>query len=506
MEAEAPATAVPTAPLADIVTPVALAIPTMPSAAEPEDALTAELDVVTDDDGGEQAVTDSSDNADEWAPDDDLGTGVILMPSGPEYVSVNGVEDDAVAEEAPAHPLRENSEPAQYENIWDRIRAGLQLPTLDDPKVAYHERWFLSNPKYMQRKMQRARLYLYHIVEEVERRGFPMEIALLPAIESAYHPHAYSHARAMGLWQFIAPTARRYGLKINWWYDGRRDIVASTTAALNYLEALHAHFDGDWHLALAAYNAGERKIERAIRYNERKSLPTNYSRLAYLRAETRHYVPKLMAMVNIVSNPHAYGIELPPIPNAPYFVRVDVGAQVDLKVVADLAQMPVGDFFDINPGFRRWATDPNGPHQVLIPIEKKARLIEGLANLADEARIQWRRHRVRRGDTLSTVARRYGVSVWAIKRANNLRSSLIRVGQSLVIPISSRPVSARLANITRPLPVSRPRGVRAVHYVRRGETLYSIARKYRVYVKQLARWNRMHPRDTLHIGRRLKIW
>lgn len=354
----------------------------------------------------------------------------------------------------------------------------------------------------------RARLFLYHIVEEIDRRGMPMEIALLPAIESAYQPHAYSHARASGLWQFIASTARRYGLKINWWYDGRRDVVASTTAALNYLEELHAEFD-DWYLALAAYNAGEGKIRVTMERNRRRGLPTDYSHLRRLRQETRHYVPKLMAMVNIVANPQDYDVTFEPIPNEPYFARVELESQIDLNVVAKLANVPVGDLYDINPGFRRWATDPNGPHQILVPVEKRDLLVEALSELPNDARVRWRRHRVKRGDTLSKVARHHGVSVWAIRKANNLRGNVIHVGQNLMIPISSRPLSRQIAHITRPLPRTslNPRGrAKIIHRVRKGETLWSIARKYKVYVRQLARWNRMHPRDILPVGRKLKVW
>ncbi len=450
------------------------------------------------------------DNAANGDPVFALGGQAIVV--APQHDVLQSFGDEPVADVSANDPLSvyDDAEPSMPPaNIWDRIRAGFRLPKLNDPRVAYHERWFTRNPKYMQRKMQRARLYLYHIVEEVERHGMPMEIALLPAIESAYQPHAYSHARASGLWQFIAPTARRYGLKINWWYDGRRDVVASTTAALNYLEKLYTEFGGDWQLALAAYNAGERKIHWAIRNNQRRGLATNYMYLTALRPETRNYVPKLMAMVNIVSNPQAYGIELEPIANRPYFARVDVGSQIDLKVLAELAKLPVGDFFDINPGFSRWASDPNGPHQVLVPIEKRDTLLQALEELPTGSWIRWRHHRVKRGDTLSAIARRNRVSVSAVRRANSIRGSLIHPGQDLIIPLSSRPLSKQVAHITRPFPrkVARPRRrVRAVHRVRQGDTLWSIARTYRVYVKQLARWNSIGPRDTLRIGTKLRIW
>lgn len=328
--------------------------------------------------------------------------------------------------------------PHQSNDLWDRIRAGFAMEKLDGPRVERRERWFVDNPEYMARMLGRAKLYLYYIVEEVDKRGIPLEIALLPAIESAFKPHAYSRARASGLWQFIPATGKHYGLKINWWYDGRRDIKASTGAALDYLEKLYSDFDGDWHLALAAYNAGENRVARAIRYNQRKGRLAQYSDLTTLRWETRNYVPKLMAMVNIVSDPMRYGVNLEPIPNRPYFTKVDTGSQIDLAVVAGLADMNIDDIARMNPGFNRWATDPDGPHQLLVPIDKKEALMDGLDKLSDKDRIQWRRHTVRRGETLSEIGRRYGVSVNALRRTNRLRSTLIRAGQHLLIPISTR--------------------------------------------------------------------
>ncbi len=394
----------------------------------------------------------------------------------------------------------------RYSDLWKRIRAGFALPTLDDQRVEYHQRWYASNPEYILRKTERARLYLYYIVEEVEKRHMPTEIALLPAIESAYQPHAYSRARAMGLWQFIAPTARRYGIQMNWWYDGRRDVLASTRAALDYLEQLHQEF-GDWHLALAAYNAGEAKVRYLMEYNRRKGLPTDYQHLR-LRAETRHYVPKLLAFVSIIDDPEAFGVKLAEISNEPYFAPVELDNQIDLNIVSRLADVPIGDLYDINPGLNRWATAPDGPHRILVPVDKRDTLLEGLSSLPEDSWIRWQRHHIRRGETLSEIARRYGVSVWAIQRANRLPGALIREGQDLMIPISSRPMTRQVANITRPAAPPRPPAGQAkvVHRVQAGETLWSIARHYRVYVSQIAKWNFMDTSDILRVGQRLNVF
>jgi len=394
-----------------------------------------------------------------------------------------------------------------YPDIWSRIRDGFSIEALDSPLVEAEARWFANNPEYMQRMMERARLYLYYIVEEVDKRGMPMEIALLPAIESAYKPLAYSRARASGLWQFIPSTGRLYGLKANWWYDGRRDVQASTQAALDYLEKLYNDFDGDWHLAIAAYNAGEGKVMRMMKQNERKGRSTDFEHLK-LKRETRHYVPKLLAMANIVADPAKYGVQLANIPNEPYFTRVETGSQVDLGVVAKLVDLPVDDLHMINPGYRRWATDPNGPHHLLVPADKKDALIEGLNNLPEEERIQWKHHAVKRGETLSEIGRRYGLSVEALRTANNLRSNLLRVGQDLLIPFSSRPitVAAVRTNYRSSEEHGIKRGESIIHRVRRGETLSSIARRYNVLIRQLTEWNLIDANDVLRLGQKLKIW
>jgi membrane-bound lytic murein transglycosylase D len=391
-------------------------------------------------------------------------------------------------------------------DLWARLRKGFTMKPLDSPQVEREIKWFVNNPEYMQRMMDRAKLYLYYIADEVEKRGMPMEIALLPAIESAYKANAYSRARASGLWQFMPGTGRLYGLKANWWYDGRRDVQASTQAALDYLEKLYNDFDGDWHLALAAYNAGEGKVGRMMKYNERKGKSTEYQHLK-LKRETLHYVPKLMAMVSIVADPAKYGVQLASIPDEPYFTRVETGSQIDLGVVAKLVDVSIDDLHDINPGYTRWATDPNGPHHLLVPADKKDALIAGLSNLPEEERVQWLHHVVKRGDNLHEIARRYGVTVPVVRTANNLRSNLLRSGQDLLIPISARPLKPEVIRTAYRASTSRAaRGEPVIHRVRRGDTLSSIARRYNVVVGQLAKWNLMQMSDVLRLGQKLKIW
>ncbi len=397
-----------------------------------------------------------------------------------------------------------------HDDLWARIRAGYRLPTLDSPRVQQQEAWFGRNPKYIQRLSKRAQPYLYYIVEQVERRGMPLEIALLPAIESAFRPHARSRARAVGMWQFIRSTGRRYGLKINWWRDGRRDVIAATKGALDYLQKLHKDFNGNWHLALAAYNAGEYRVKRAIAYNRQRGLPTDYQSLK-LKRETLNYVPKLIAIANIISNPAKYNIELAAIPNKPYFAIVEIGSQIDLGVLASKTGIPARELHNLNPGHKRWATDPNGPHYMLVPVDKTEIVLTALNDLPVNKRIVWYRHTVRQGQTLGYIARRYGVSIAAIKRSNRLRGSIIRAGRSLLIPMSTRRIARHTTLRKRkrvkrkPLPPPKDR-VAIVHRVQRGDTLWSIARKYRVYVGQLARWNTLSRRGILRLGQRLTVW
>jgi len=433
-------------------------------------------------------------------PPTDAAQGPADTPAPPSTVTTATPDEP----QAPANGTAHLQNPELYPDVWSRMRAGFAMKPLEGNLVQIHERWFASNPQYMVRMTERARIYLHHIVKEIEKRGLPTELALLPAIESAYQPYAYSRARAVGLWQFIAPTGRLYGLRMNWWYDGRRDVEASTQAALDYLEKLYNEFDGDWHLALAAYNAGEGKINRMIQYNRSRGKPTDYQSLK-LKRETINYVPKFQAMVNIIANPEKYGVVLADIPNKPYFSKVEIGSQVDLGVVAKLTSLSLDELQVMNPGFTRWATDPDGPHTLLVPVDKHDEVVEALSTLSDADRIQYRAHQVRRGETLSEISRRYGVSVEAIRSTNRMTSNLLRTNQNLLIPVSTRtlpPVTPVKVTATSVTTEKQP----LVHIVRSGDTLSGIARRYGVLVKQLAEWNLLHTGDILRLGQRLKIW
>jgi len=396
----------------------------------------------------------------------------------------------------------------QPHDLWDRVRDGFALKGHDNKRVQADLAWFEHHRAYMQRVVDRATPYMYLIVKELERRDMPMEIALLPIVESAFQPFAYSHGRAAGLWQFVPGTGRRFGLRQTWWYDGRRDVAEATRAALDYLQYLHKHFDGDWLHALAAYNSGEGTVARAIRRNKRHGKPTDYWSLDLPR-ETEGYVPKLLAISTLIDNPPAHGMVLDSIPDRPYLASVDVGSQIDLDLAAELAGISLEEIYLYNPGFNRWATDPRGPHRLLVPVENAETFKHNLAKYPKKERIAWKRHRIRKGEVLGTLAEKYRTTVSLIKSVNRIHGNNIRAGQTLIIPVARRNLERYSLSSSQRLKAVQNRnrnGYKLEYHVREGDTLWDIARKYDVGVRQLAKWNGMAPRDPLKPGKKLVIW
>ena len=349
---------------------------------------------------------------------------------------------------------------------------------------------------------------MYYIVETLQENDIPLEIALLPIVESAFKPFAYSHGRASGIWQFIPSTGRMYGLKQNWWYDGRRDVYASTQSAVKLLKALHKEFNGDWMLALAAYNSGSGNVRRAIRYNKRHNKPIDFFHLR-LPPETKYYVPKLLALKKLVAEPEKYNLTISPIKDQPYFEKIDVGSQIDLALAAQMAKLDLDKLYKLNPGFNRWATSPSGPHHLLIPLSHADTFKQNLALHPPEKRVQWQRHKIKKGETLSTIATKYNISTSTIKRINKIKGTRLRAGRSLTIPVASQKLSSyklsanqrkkQLQNIPR-------KGKKVTHIVQAGDTLWDLAQHHRVNVRALAKWNGIAPRDPLVLGQKLVIW
>ena len=385
----------------------------------------------------------------------------------------------------PLRGIRSIDGTADPDDVWLRIRKGFAMPDLDNALVRRKTREYASQPDYLQRIFDRSRRYLFHIVEEIEKRGLPTELALLPMVESAFNPLAYSRAHASGLWQFIPGTGRRFDLEQNWWYDGRRDIVDSTGAALDYLTKLH-EMHKDWHLALASYNWGENAVARAVAKNRRARKKTDYASLRMPR-ETQQYVPKLQALKNIISSPEKYGINLDPIPNEPYFTVLVEPPDLDVALAARLAEMPVEEFVALNPGFSRPFIRSSEGGRIILPSDKVAVFHDNLAKRDPDSLVSWEVYEPERGETLVKIADKFGLSVPELKRVNGIPSQSSRVPATLVVPIEAEAVED---GMKLPIMYAPPVGtVRQVHRVKRGDTLGGIAKRYRVRLSDLKRWN-----------------
>ena len=387
-------------------------------------------------------------------------------------------------------------------SLIDRIRTGFGMPPLESAYIRRQEQWIVEHPSYLNNLFQRADPFIFHIVDEVEKRGMPMEIALLPAIESAFKPRAISRSNASGLWQFIPSTGRHYGLRQDWWYDGRDDVIAATDAALNYLSELNQLFEGDWFLTLAAYNAGQGTVQRAIRKNQRRGKNTDYSSLD-LRMETRRYVPKLLALKNVLSNPGRYGIEPPTWLNQRFFETLPLQRQIDLQRFAQQTGIDPILLKTLNAGFKRWATAPQGPNRIVVPVGDVESARETLAVLAQAPRIEYQNHRINAGDTLSSIANRYRVSVAALRQTNKLASSRIIAGNTLLIPIAADRLSQKALDSGGP--VTPLTGSGRVHQVEQGDTLWSIARRYQVRIQELLSWNQIKIDQVLSLNQTLLV-
>jgi len=371
------------------------------------------------------------------------------------------------------------------QDLWERIRNGFAMNELNSKLVAKHEKWYARHPDYVDRMTDRARRYLYYITEEVERRGMPTEIALLPMVESAFNPGAYSVSRASGIWQFIPSTGKIFGMEQNWRYDGRRDVINATNGALDYLQKLHDMF-GDWQLALAAYNCGEGAVQRAQAYNRKHGRPTNYASLKLLK-ETRNYVPKLMAIKNIIADPAKFALALPEIRNEPYFAVVATANHMDVKLAAQLADISEEEFTALNPAHNRPVILQDNTDLILLPIDKMETFSTNLENY-DKPLVSWQSYQPKKGERLDKLAPRFGLSVENLKLVNGIsRHGNISTGQTLLVPINGEESETAFEAFNMNLADDHGRATR--HRVRRGETLSHIARRYHVSVAKLRQWN-----------------
>lgn len=394
-------------------------------------------------------------------------------------------------------------------DLWGRVRAGFGMPTLDSDLVREHERWYASRPDYVKRMTERGSRYLFHVVEELQRRKMPTELALLPFIESAFNPQAMSSARASGMWQFMPMTGKDYALKQNMFRDDRRDVLASTRAALDYLGRLNKMFGGDWQLSLAAYNWGEGNVKRAIERNQRAGLPTDYESLN-MPAETRHYVPKFQAVKNIVSAPQDFGLSLPPLENHPYFVSVPIRRDIDVSVAARLAGMTLEEFKALNPQMNKPVILAAGTPQVLLPYDNAGGFIRRLGEFRGPL-ASWTAWVVPNTMRSAEAARQAGMSEAALREMNHIPPKmLVKAGSTLLVQRSEQRVqdvpehvadNAHMA-LAPDVPPLRKVAIKA----RKGDTVLALAKRYRVTATQIAHWNHIDDETRFRKAQSLVIW
>jgi membrane-bound lytic murein transglycosylase D len=396
-------------------------------------------------------------------------------------------------------------------DVWQRIRNGFGMRELNSSLIARHEKWYSNHPLYVARMSERSQRYLFYITEEVERRGMPSEIALLPIIESAFNPGAYSVGQASGIWQFISSTGKNFGMQQNWWYDGRRDIVSATNGALDYLQRLHEQF-GDWELALAAYNWGEGAVSRAQARNRKLHKPTDFASL-HLPPETQNYVPKLLAVKHIVSNPERFGLKLSSIPNQPYFGAVATTHPIDVKLAAELADISIDEFIALNPGHNRPVILQESSTVLLLPVDKLETFQTNL-DKNNQRLVSWQPYQTKKGDHFDLLAPRFGLSVDKLKSINGLSArAKISNGQTLLVPAKAEEPSeadfaafnTNLLSIDEPAGTSSGAGAGKLYYhtVRKGENIAIIAQRYHITPARLLALNK--GTSKAKIGQRLTV-
>ncbi len=452
----------------------------------------------------------------ETAPTIDTLDEVYIDPATGVVDSSADIAIETAANEASSPTLVDFEEEEPVGDLWDSIREGFEFSEIPveneaaEKRIAVYRKRLMRSPRLINNVADNAAPYLHFVVTELKKHNMPLEIALLPIVESRYDPFAYSPGRASGLWQFIPGTGKRFGLAQDWWHDERRDTIAATGAAIQYLIYLHKLFDGDWLLAMASYNAGQGNVLKAIRKNRKKGKPTDYWSLDLPR-ETQHYIPKLLAWRDIIKHSEKYNIAINPIPDEAYFTIVDIGSQIDLAEAATLAEVDIDTIYELNAAFNRWATDPSPPHDLLVPYDSADILREKLNELPPSKRMTWRRYIIQNNDSLIKIAKKFNTSPKLIASVNGVKNNRIRAGKALLIPSArkeseyySLSAEQRLAKRQNRSP--KKHAERVDHRVRSGESLWDIAKKYNVGVKALARWNHMAPGDVLSVNKKLVVW
>ncbi len=417
-----------------------------------------------------------------------------------EKVAVEPTAEQTQAPDVAATP----EEPINHGNLWEDVVSEYGFPPVEDAKVSKHLRWFSNNQRYIDRITEQSKPYLYYVANEMRANDLPMELALLPIVESAYDPFVVSPSRAAGVWQFIPLTGRNFGLTQNQWYDGRRDIIASTDAAIRYLKKLNTMFDGDWLLTVAAYNAGEGTVRRAIDKNRKAGRKADFWSLP-LSQQTQSYVPQLIALSKVIANPAKYELTLNAIPNAPYFMSVNVTSAVDLAQAARMANIDPKELRLLNAGYSKWITN-QGAHQVLVPVADASEFTLSLNKLPKIAPVKATgEYSVKSGDTLGGIAKRFGTSVAAIQSANSLKGSNLRVGQRLQIPGQETIVSQYAAQAEKEITARNTKTTGTYYTIQSGDSFWTIARKHGTTVNNLLKWNELSANAHLKPGQKLLV-
>ena len=392
-------------------------------------------------------------------------------------------------------------------DLWRVIADRQEIIVENNPRIQSHIDWISQRPDYLASISKRAEPFLYLVVSELEKEEVPIEIALLPIVESDYYPFSYSHGTATGIWQFIPSTGRMYGLDEDWWHEDRRDVLASTKAAVRYLKDLNRMFDGDWLLSIAAYNAGPGRVQRAIDKNRNQGKRTDYWSLD-LPKETEKYVPKLLALGKVLKNPERFNQKLIKIENKPYLEPINLESQFDLALIAQWTNLSIDEIYSFNPGLKRWATPEALPYTILLPVDVVGDFKEILTNQKNRPKVSWTRYKVKEGDSLSIIAQNFNTTINQIQSVNNINGSLIRANSYLIVPLARESEAYySLSDVQREK--SRLNATKnsdkLIYKVVSGDSLWKISRNFDVTVNDLVRWNKIVPTAPLSIGKELVI-
>ncbi len=402
-----------------------------------------------------------------------------------------------------------------YDNVWDEMKQEFNLAHLYYGQYDKYLTFYLKRQNHIEKVSERAQPYLYYIFNEIKKRDMPYEIAILPIIESGFRSHARSHQRAVGLWQFIPSTAEIFNLDRNWWYDGRKDVVKSTQAALDFLQDMHKRNNNDWLLALASYNAGIGNVYKAKKRYRKKHKnqpgikdykPTYWDIQRYLPKETQAYVPKLLAVSHIIEHSDLFKVDLVPVDNQAYFTQVHIDQQIALYQVAFASNVDAHTIKDLNPAYRRFATPPKGPHHILLPVDRAERLKSALKENNEFFKISWKKHKIKSGDSLSVIAKRYKTSSSAIRKLNSLKNSRIRAGKTLLIPVPAVPSQTALASLSKTKNTGSTELYGKTYTVKADDTIWKISRSTKIKQKDLFAWNKLSKNKAIKPGQKLALY